>query len=384
MIKIFNFSNVNSATSSKVNAKNALSIPHFSNVKLRPLLFDTISFTSKSGKGVSLDDTENTFRESSQDSKEMQSKARSITSRLAHIIFKEADYNRSQMKRVLLQSLAPLIQLEGLMCDYEHPIYRPEFRTKSPNSIREKASQKHLQTKEGVIDNIHDLVGARIILGSNQKGCAERVIDKLIECVNSGKFKVVEIENHVSSDRKGAYISQTKLHKLAQASSDRYGIIVREGISRRETGYMGIHLLVEFPDGITGEIQILGHDVAVFKELEDVPYKILLGKSVDKEYGEIKRIISSLLPVNDDPLDPENIERLKKKKEFIAYTAAAYRHEREKEFSSTNKGIIPVFLTLEEFSAAYKRKTHLGSELDFNNLYKLKMIADIKKRNSLK
>ena len=128
----------------------------------------------------------------------------------------------------------------------------------------------------------------------------------------------------------------------------------------------------------------VGRDVAVLKELEDVPYKILQGKSVHPEYGEIKEILSPLCPVDNNPDNPENIKRAKLKKEFIAYTAAAYKYEREKGPATKRHELVPEFLTIQEFARSQRRKIHLTPDMDFNNLYKIKSSADHRIKESKK
>ena len=377
MLKIFAFSNkVNNNTVLNKANTTFYSNPFSFSVKLNSLSKDEVSFTSrKKFQEKAQLQPQAIVQTSRAGEKDLKDKERTITNGLAHLIYRQADSNTIQLKSVLNKAFYPYIQKRGY-CDNKHPILKLEYRTKGASSLREKASSKHIHTKEGVIVNLQDLSGARIILGSNQKGSADVVIDKLAEVVKDGKLKIVEIENHTPADKKYQYASQTKLHKLAKASSDKFGAFVSEHITRNETGYIAIHLTVEFPDGMRGEIQILGRDVAIFKELEDLPYKILQGKSVKPEYAEIVEIFKPLTPVRNNPFDPENIEKAKLRQEFSAYTAAAYKHERDKMPVSSTSKKVSSFLSLDEFSKMSKRKIHLPKEVDFNNLYKLKIKAD--------
>ncbi len=381
MIKIFNFSNNSNVKETKLcNNRKCLKFD-VSAKNICPLERDTITFTSraKNTQKPQNNDAKPDVRSITSDSKKIKRQERTINSSLAKLIHDESEYNTVQLKRTLSKYMSPIIKRGNSECSEQRPVYELEFRTKDMNSIREKATQKFLYTKESVIKNIHDIVGARIILGNNQKGSADKVIDRLIECVEDGKLKIIEVENHLPPDKKYQYASQSKLRELARASSQKYGIMVRERISYNETGYTAVHLLVEFPNGITGEIQILGKNVAVFKELEDIPYKVLQGKSIKAEYKEIKEVLSSILPVSDDILSSENIERAKLRKEFIDYTTAAYKHERDKKFLSPSVTFpLPTFLTLYEFSKISKKTIHLDPALDFNNLYRLKTAADYK------
>lgn len=389
MIKIFGLSLGNNFPSLKTNKTNLnKSVPNFfvNSTNLKPLASDTISFTSRKKQKEKPSDklgalpVQSSIRDAND--KVMHEKERTITNVLAHRISREASYDTKRLEITLKQSLDSLMPENNKSCDREHPIYNLEFRTKGANSIREKATQKYLFSKEAVINRLGDIIGARIILGDNSKNSADLIVDELIEIVKEGRLKITEVENHTPYDKKFQYVGQTKLHKLAQASSDRFGIFVNEKSVRNETGYTAVHLSVVFPDGYRGEIQILGRDVAVLKELEDIPYKILQGKSVNPQYHKIVSILEPLCPISDNPNDPENIKRAKLKKEFIAYTAAAYKYERNKVNLNKRRDLIPYFLTLGEFAQSQRRKIHLPLDMDFNNLYRLKTSADYKIKQS--
>ena len=380
MFKIFNFRNVtgNYDLSNKNKGVQNQSFKNYTN--LAPLQVDTLSFTSRAKKEQTkaLSMPEVATRVSSTEAKSLTERARTITSSLANKLHQEAENDCVQLQRVLDKALLPLKARNNTPCDAKHPIYAIEYRAKSANSIREKASQKFLYKKESVIKNVHDLIGARIILGTSDPKGVNSVIDKLINCAKEGKIKITEIENLAPANKKYQYVSQTKLHQLAQASFDRFGICVPEMNTIRDSGYTAVHLLVEFPDGITGEIQILGKNVAIFKELEDISYKIIQGKSTDSKYTEIKEILSSIsLPLVANSSNPANIEKAKLRKEFVAYATAAYKFERDKELQSIVDDFpIHSFLTLYEFSKLYGKRIHLDPKMDFNYLYRLKLYAD--------
>ena len=379
MFKISNFTNCilglqnNNLKSKSVFARNDAA-------KYTALDKDCVSFTSRSRTSKQANPAEqipvSSVRISTADSKTLFKKERTITQGLAQEICLLTGAHTKELKFLLYKALGGYVQKSNLPCDSNRPIYRLEFRTKGAASLREKASQKFLTTKEGVIKNLHDLVGARIILGTSEKNAIDRVMDDIINLVKEGKLKVVEVENHLPPDSKYQYVSQTKLRKLAQVSSDKFSIFVPEKTTKNETGYTAIHLLVEFPDGICGEIQILGKDVAIFKDLEDIAYKTIRAKAVNPKYSKIVSVLKPLVPVGSDVTSEENIKRAKLRKEFIAYTAAAYKHEREKDSGASKDKIVPQFLTLEEFARTQRSKIHLTKDMDFNNLYVLKHMAD--------
>lgn len=392
MLKIFNlnsFLTQNTNNNQQKYQKNPLSDFSFKGSNLAPLKQDTISFGAKKrfsseeiAKRIGLR-TENDnikMQTRSLDDKRLKSKERTISNGLANVISEEAKSDTKALKGKLTKITKNLMSQKGELCTKDRPIYALEFRTKEGNSIREKASQKKLTSKEQVKRQLTDIIGARIILGDGMLGGGNLVISKLTEAVNEGKLKVIEVENHVPADKKYQYASQTVLRQLAKASSDKYGIECAERITVNASGYPAIHMLVEFPDGYIGEIQILGHDVAIFKDLEDVPHKVLLGKSVDSKYDKIKELLSPMIALDGDLNTPENIKRAKLRSEYSAYTAAAYKHERTKGPVGKKSAahMIPTFYTIEEFKKTQKRKIHLKPEWDFNNLYRLKTQADWK------
>ncbi len=388
MIKIFSVPLGGGFFSPKINERKSQNGQELQTFKgfglngknLAPLAEDTLTFSGRKKhkeKSVSNPiEPQAVTRTRHADDKVMHKKERTITNVLSHRIYKEAEADTRMLKNILRNYLGYLVPTGAKRCSKEQPIHSLEFRTKGANSIREKATQKYLYSKEAVIDRLGDIVGARIILGENSSGSADVVIDKLIEAVKDGKIKITEVENHTPFDKRFQYVGQAKLHKLAQASSNKYGIFVNEKSVRNETGYTAVHLAVQFPDGYKGEIQILGRDVALLKELEDIPYKILQGKSVHKEYSEIVDILKPLCPVDDNPDNPENIKRAKLKKEFVAYTAAAYKYQRFKAPTSRRSALLPNFLTIDEYAKTQRSKIHLTPDMDFNNLYKLKDFAD--------
>lgn len=344
---------------------------------LSPLVSDTISFCGKNNNKDDIWQNAGKLFKSTRDSKTLSTNERAISESLSKIMHHEAQFDLSKLKTTLKNSLGSLVGEYGFPCNEKHPIYEMEFRVKTPESLREKASQKSLITKSAVQSGIGDIIGARIILGDNSRKSCEAVINKLSETVKDGQLKIIEVENHAPYDSRHQYFKRSILSKLAKASADRFGIFVKEKNIINESGYTALHLSVAFADGYNGEIQIIGKDVATLKELEDIPYKILQGKQVKPQYYKIKEILSPMCFVDIE--GPENAAKIKLRREFMAYTDAAYRYEREKPPASKRKdNIFPRFLSVSEFAQTQKGRCHLTPSMDFNNLYRLKLLADKK------
>lgn len=403
MLRVFNIFNNRISSITESDNKKRTEQPRallafcgqkINSTNLAPLGADTVSFGAKKRNGDKYtsndaerylrkfnyghDDSDAIIEKTTYASdKEMKTEIRSITRQLASQVHYEADGNLKRFISYMNKAMGPLKTKAGETSNREHPVINMKFRTKDPDSIREKSTQKGLRTKEEVKERITDIIGGRIVLGDGMEGGGELVIDKITQAVKDGKFKVIEAENHTPLDQKYKYVSQKKLSELTKASAKRFGSPARNVHTKNQTGYTAVHLLVEFPDGYKGEIQILGYDVLLFKEIEDITYKILQNKSVDEKYGEIKKIMEPLLPVSPDVDDPRNIERAKKREEFVNYIDACYKHQRTKAaMEKRRQRGIPEFLSLNEFKNTRKNKIHLDESMDFNNLYKIKNRAD--------
>src|SRR5574344_1183138 len=121
---------------------------------------------------------------------------------------------------------------------------------------------------------------------------------------------------------------------------------------------MAIHLLTKLPNGLTGEIQILGTDVAQLKEIEDLCYKAKAGKSIDKKYAPVEEMLEPLKDSDDSMLQ----------KEYMDYTRDEYIYQRDKETQMVKRKYNTQYLEIHEY---------FPKELDFNNLKKKMKQCDI-------
>ena len=244
----------------------------------------------------------------------------------------------------------------------QKPVLAITSRKKSAKSIAEKMGHMKLSTKKGALENIHDIAGIRILVSNSDKKSGEYVADKLLKAVKNGWIKISEIEIYRNPDltpvSKFDYISEKKLDQLAAASRQKVKDF-EYTIRKTEFGYSAIHLRVDLPGDIKGEIQIIGPGVAAFKEIEDICYKGLSGKGLPVGYRRLKPAFDRIDPkVNKKGYD-----------EFAAYTRAAYAHERMKR-SRDKDG---PFLSIPPGSSIPQR-------LDFNNIAKLRNEIEDSKR----
>ena len=266
----------------------------------------------------------------------------------------------------------------------ENPIETITKRAKEPDSIREKAITRGWVKKDEIKKNMTDLAGMKIIMRDGSQSEVNKVIERLIQFINETGVKIIEIENKrplpIYNDygeivKSYDYASPSMLVKLQKFASKLSGKDIRYVDENTPTNYMAIHILMELPNGITGELQIMGHDIAVLKDLEDMCYKVKNGKNLKKRYAPIEKVLAPLKPPKLNTEGVEETEYLSKLKaheflceEHLKYTKDAYMYQREKEPKK--------FTTKVKKDSFLKIPSYLPKELDFNYLYELKAKCD--------
>jgi len=308
---------------------------------LAPLRYDTISFG-------------NTDKKLPADQKFIES------FKLSEASVNNIHSNAIQAKNYLENQLSNLF--EDMISKNVHddkPVLSINYRVKTPESIAEKALTRRWLNEKEVKSGMTDIVGARIIMNNASRENVDKVIEKLTNAEKNGKLRILEIENYRPEpkiDDKGDiihsydYASAKALSKL-KCECDKKGRSIPKRDEDLPTGYMAIHLLTELPNGFTGEIQIMGKDVAALKDIEDICYKCKSGKSINPIYEPMKEKLEPLM--NDDDVLLQH--------EYNNYTRKAYIYQRNKEPYNikANTGYLQI-------------PNYLPKELDFNYLAKLK------------
>lgn len=295
--------------------------------------------------------------------KAMQSRKNAITMSLAKRIHEEA----AEATKFMEAKLRPyLYDLEATTFAPNNPIEVISTRAKSAVSIVEKAVTRGWINREEIKRGMTDLAGMKIIMRDASRENVNKIIERLVTAVTESGAKIVEIENKRPLpiyDQYGNilksydYASPMALIKLQRAASKLLGREIKLTDENTPSNYMAIHTLIELPNGITGELQIMGHDVAALKELEDLCYKIKNGKNIDKKYAPIEKTLAALK-------DEENVLL---RAEHDKYTQEAYLFQRNIEpraHKSRKK---------EKFLAA---PATLPKDYDFNNIYIQKQACD--------
>ena len=301
--------------------------------------------------------------------KKLTSRANGVSLKTARIIHNEANELQPEIERFMKKIFADLTISES------HPDNIVEIvkgRTKSPESIAEKSATREWNNKSEIFANMTDLNGIKIVMRDGSKKAVKKVLDRFSEVVDTGALILTEVENKrpiAAQKLKGAaseqwdYADSNDLDDfIASACESSVKPILFDQFDYTKANYPAIHFLFRFPgQKRCFEVQLMGHDVSVYKDLDDLLFKILDNKNVDNKYKPIKKII--------EPLTKEGNEAILET--FNKYRGEVFLFQKEKEpTSSVNKHKKEFFLPL---------KYDIPQELDMNNLYKLYLKCNEKK-----
>lgn len=278
-------------------------------------------------------------------------------------------------------------------------------RSKTPKSIREKAATNTWESKEEILANMTDLNGMKIVLRDGRRSGVNAVLERFMKEIEAGNLELIEIENkrpeitknqefmRLFAEEKGIgqdngkgnnkrKINKADLNQLfdyaAPETLERLRDIAEAKYPKRIVNYViadytkmnypALHLLLKLPGmSRTFEVQIMGHDVALYKDLDDIIYKILNNKEVEG-YGPIAKIIR--------PLNEPGNKAIKDA--FNEYRSQVFLNQRSKD---------PRIRGSEEYTEYFLPLTQgiedsrLRNMLDINNLYKLKLECDSKAKS---
>jgi len=321
---------------------------------------------------------------------------------------KEVEINASSARDTLEQNLNEVFSDIQSNEANKGVIFPIQTRIKGWDSIREKTASK---LEEAIINHdidnfinpnkpadikkiINDIIGARFIVKKADEDANRVIIDRLIELVEANKLKITSIDVILpeNSDDFKPYIKNDDLEELAAVANiknkENHLDIpeVKVNPIKSMSGYSAIHIDVDLSDDempvkfsdYKGELQIIGGDVAYFKDLEDLCYKLLQNKNIKSGHGAYQYFVNYFENNLYNRANVENIQNLSDKEfkiqrqqDFQEYTRLAYIIQRKKNPQASNydKGHFP---TLEECGM----QDILPPQLDFNKLMKLKESCD--------
>ena len=359
--------------SSKLDCKprrreNNISFVNFNNFNnLRPLAHDTVSFTGAR-------DLNRGLLEAFDNQEQCQ------------YVSDNAAVAEKNLKRTLSKQLIGYVATKNKPSGLIEPII---VRTKSPDSIREKVASKleasiikhdtdsfiNPNKVDEIKASITDIVGARIVLRQGDVKKNSKIANGIIKLVNAGELNITGIEVILPKNHKAEpYFSNDDIEALKETVNKKRRAEHEKEIKiktrKSESGYTAIHIDVDLSNdrmqaknaGYKGEIQIIGRDVAEFKEIEDLCYKIAQHKDIKRGHQAYMPFANFLETKLAEPSIREAFEE---------YTYRAYIIQKDKESKDTEYDLTHM-PTLEEC----KMQNKLPPELDFNHLAKIKACCD--------
>lgn len=245
--------------------------------------------------------------------KVLNSRTNGVRLETAKKIHKEADLLQEEIEKFI----------RGLFKDV-NCIQEIKGRTKTPESIVEKSATRNWNSKDEIFREMTDLNGVKIILNDSSRKSVHKVLDVLEKAIENGFLILTEVENKrpiAAKKLKGNlaskwdYSNPDYLSNLVdKAQKHNKKPINFVPVDYTQANYPAIHFLFRLPgQKRVFELQLMGKNVSKFKDLDDLLFKILNNKNVDKKYAKLKKAIEPILLTHYE----KNLLRLSKIKEKI-------------------------------------------------------------------
>ena len=271
-ISNFNFTPLRSCD----NRSHVVNVPKFGLKMAKPLTQDTVSF----GAAPAV--------------KMLESRANGLNRRTAIKINKIAEGMQPEIEKFI----------RGVFADCSFIEY-VSGRAKKPGSIVEKSCVLGVSTIDDAFKNMTDLNATKAVMVDGSRKNTHKALDALLEMIKRGFVILEEIEIKRPIAAKGLkgkdvskydYAAPDKLVEFVSAAEEAMG----KKVSFLEpdytkANYTAIHFLLRLPgQKRVFEFQLMGHDVAKFKDLDDILYKVLNNKNVGDEYKPIVDLLKSV------------------------------------------------------------------------------------------
>lgn len=253
------------------------------------------------------------------------------------------------------------------------------------SEIKDKIFSPH--DEKAIKRNIKDISGGRIVVKNAHDGEMNKVVENLCKMILEERLVIEEIEYRKSPDASVIpYFTDKQLGRIADAANTIRKAnklpLIKAKTKKSKSGYMALHLSINStkkPDGADlihqgfySELQIIGSDVGMLKEVEDFCYKLKKGleiKSGNVAYTPFEKFF--LEAWNNPNKKYGNIQ-----KNFEDYTIAAYKAQRERRPSASRED------NTKDWAYKYPTIKECGLEgkippvLDFNILARIKRNCD--------
>jgi|GEM_PF-6525937 len=203
-------------------------------------------------------------------------------------------------------------------------------RAKSPESAANRIQRAvdngwatQMETTTDVLDNLWDAVGTRVVLRDSSPATMARLTSKLIDAINSGQLDVVKIENLYGGEAGLPYLNAQNTEELAEEAN------LRVTQKPYDSGYTATTVFVKYPNGVRGEIQLIGEKTLEIANAEHLVYDAFLNKPYLGSYAPAQQaaVAAEVEPIRAGAraLSPAQ------KADYMAYLSGSYADARRAE-----------------------------------------------------
>ena len=178
-------------------------------------------------------------------------------------------------------------------------------RAKSDKSIVEKCNTRGISTLQDAIHKITDLNATKIVIQDGSRKNVHMTLDILLDYVKRKLLFIEEIDvkrPKAAEKLKGKEVSkydyadptylENYVDNVEKAMGRKIGYY---GVDYTEANYPAIHFLLRLPgQKRVFELQLMAHNVAVFKDFDDILFKILNNKNVPAEFKPIEKQLKQI------------------------------------------------------------------------------------------
>lgn len=206
--------------------------------------------------------------------------------------------------------------------------------------------QNLIYNYDTVHDTLQDTFGARLVMDDTSPQAIAKVHKTLLDNIDSGKFKILEINNYQGAGGipyfSSAQIKQIQAHcrrkgyevnivsdvNAPKGKEAEYKNAFNSEKAVKSSGYTTFQMNIEHPSGVISEFQIRGKHLNELAESEHIFYDISQNKNLDKGNFAIKQITDPLIKVVEEMNLPENKAV---KEAYSQYLTECYKFARMQE-----------------------------------------------------
>ena len=206
-------------------------------------------------------------------------------------------------------------------------------RAKSPESAANRLQRSvdnygaRLDTVDDAVKNLYDAVGTRVMLHDASPGSIDQLVGRLADAIKSGQLKITRV-NSLTGEGGIPYLTDAHLETLQRAAASVNKPLITTQ-KPYDTGYTIGAMYVEYPNGVKGEIQIIGQEVSKIADAEHVVYDAFLNKPYAGGFGgnELQQAKTVLDPIRTaaQSLKPSQREQ------YNSYLNSVYKNARSVE-----------------------------------------------------